>query len=536
MSFPFFLFFLPLIIIPIIIHFLSRKNIKKIDFPSLLFIVKKEIKLIRLIQFKKLLLLILRICLIVFLILAAANLKIPFVFLNPIETIIIDKSLSMEKQNIEEKSAIIVPNLSGIPQFSSFLKKHPIGILITDAQKNAFSEIIKKREKFPGITIKKVDFPKGNLAVIGAVSGPSFEEEDFYTNFTILNEYKEKKKTKLKLKSNVKIIKEEKTLLSEGINTIEFNLKLPKGLHQISLELEDEQGFYFDNKYYLAVNVIEKQKIYILSDDYPERLIAALVPSYFEVKWIRESSDIKEDLFIALNPDSKILRNLLENHSRGIICIQNSDNTYISNKIPDRISTVVEESSINLLNNLKSLNQIPITYNSIITKGTTLLYFKNGNPFINKIGNHIVLPISIEKNDLTLHPIFIPLLFNLINFLSDPSICRNVTMNESVAIKTSSKAEIISPKGKKYFLRKSDTVNNIFKETKELGFYKIIEGNKNRGLIAVNAHPSESKLESLSNEELKYIFGKRGFTNGASFFLILALLCLILTFFIEKRN
>ena len=57
------------------------------------------------------------------------------------------------------------------------------------------------KETFPGIKIKKIAFPEGNLAIIDAESGPAYHNVDFLINLAILNEYKEKKKTKLILKS-----------------------------------------------------------------------------------------------------------------------------------------------------------------------------------------------------------------------------------------------------------------------------------------------------------------------------------------------
>ncbi len=536
MSFPAFFMLFPLIIVPIIIHLLSRKKLEKIDFPSLLFIIKNEIKLIRWFQLKRLLLLITRISLLIFLILAAVNLKVPFSFFNPAKTLILDNSPSMEKIKINDKNAFIVPMHSGIPQFFPYLKKHSPGILITDAQENGFTEILKEREKFPGIRIKKTAFPQGNLAIIGAESGPAYQGKKININFNILNKYKEKKKTRSTLKLDGKVFMEKNKILKVGESDLSFNLSLPRGLHQLSLELEDKKGFNFDNKYYLTVNVRAKQNIYILSDDYPERLIAALPPSYFEVKWVRGTSEIKGNLFIANNVDKKSGLSLLKNPISGIICLRGAENTSISNKIPDRISTVVEESSFNNSSDLKALSQIPISYNCIITDGKTLMYFENGNPFVSKIKNHLILPTSLEENDLSLHPVFIPFLFNLINSLSEEPFCSNILLDEPIVITNFLKPTIISPKGNEYTGDPVNADNYIFKETKECGIYKITDGNKIIGLIAVNNHPSESKLESLSDKELRYIFGRSGLTNGASFFLILALLCFILSLFIERRR
>ena len=535
MNFPAFLFLLPLIIVPIIIHLISRKKLKKIDFPSLLLIVKNEIRLIRWFRLKRLFLLIMRICFIILLILAAANLKIPFVFFNPSETLIVDVSPSMEKFQIKDNKTFTVPNNSGIPQFSQHLKKRPIGILITDAQRNGFLEILKKGKNFPGIRIRKEALPPGNLGIVGASAGPSFEKEKFVVNFKILNEYKENKKTSLILKTEERIIKKENMILKAGENGLSFELTLPKGLYQLSLELEDEKGFEFDNKFYFAVNVYEKKSICILSDAYPERLLAALSPSYFDVKWVRKTADVKGDLFLACNVNEKDELLLLKSTIPGILCLEGEKNTSISNKVPDKVSTVVQETYPSSLAHLKNLNEIPVRYNCIITEGKTLLYFDNGDTFVGKIKNHLILPISLEKNDLTLHPVFIPFLFSMINSLYGGKFHRNILLDEPIVIENSSEPQIGSPKGDNYRPHWIGENAFIFKETKECGIYKIMDGKTITGLVAVNTHSSESMLESLSDEEIRCIFGRPGLENGATFFLVIALLFFILSLFLEIK-
>ncbi len=535
MSFPVFFLLFPLIIVPIIIHLISRKKLKKIDFPSLLFIVKNDVRLIRWFRLKRIFLLIIRVGLIIVLILAAANLKIPFAFVSPSETLIVDRSPSMGQVEIKSENTFIVPTKLGIPQFLQYLKKHPVGILVTDAQRNGFREILREGENFPGIRIKKISFPEGNLGIVGANAGPSFEKEKFVIKFNIFNEYKEKKKTKLILKTEGKILKEESKILKVGENILSFDLNLRKGLYQLSLELEDEEGFGFDNKFYFVVNVQERKNICIFSDIYPERLIAALSNSYFEVKWVKDIADVRGDFFVACNVNEEDELNLLKKSIPGIFCLRGETNTSISNKIPEKISTIVEGSSLKSSLKLKNLSEIPVRYNCLITEGETLIYFENGDPFISKIENHLIFPISLEKNDFSLHPVFIPFLFSIINSLSDETNCRNILLDEPLDIKSSTTPQIISPQGDKYKPYRFGENDYIFKETKECGIYKITDGNTIIGLAAVNTHPSESKLESLSDEEIRYIFGGKGFGNGAVFFLFIALLFFVLSLFLERK-
>jgi hypothetical protein len=535
MSFPPFLFLLPLIVVPIIMHLISRKKLKRIEFSTLLFFVKNEVKLVRWFRLKRLLLLITRVALLILLIFAAANLKIPFRFFDASETVIVDKSPSMEDLEIKNKSAFIIANTSGVPQFLHYLKKHPIGILITDAQKNGFSEILKEGEKFPGIKINKKSLPPGNLGIVNVSWSPAFEGEYFVINFKILNEYAEKKKTPLILKSENKVIRKGNAILETGENLISFDIKLSKGLYAFSLEIEDREGFVFDNKFYFVVKVREKKNICILSDSFPARLTAALLQAYFDVRWVRDPADVKGDLFFTCGSGEKELLDLISNKIPGIFCLQGKTNTPISNKIPEKISSVVERSFFGTPVYFKGLSAIPVRYNCIITEGENLLYFENGDPFLSKIKNHLLLPISFEKNDLSLHPIFIPFLFGIIDFLSDKTIHNNVLLDEKIAIENSFKPDIIDPDGIKYEPYQLGENNYLFKETKKRGIYKISKGKLIRGLIAVNTHPSESKTENLSAEEIMSIFGKQNFFNGTSFFLVISFLCFVLSVFLERK-
>ncbi len=535
MSFPAFLFLLPLVTVPIIIHLMSRKKLKKIDFPSLLFIIKSEIKIIRWFRLKRLLLLIMRVSFIILLILAAAGLKIPFVFVTPSETLILDKSPSMEKILTEDDNTFIVPTNSGIPEFMQYLKNYPGGILITDAQRNGFREILKEREKFPGINIRKVAFPAGNLGIVGASSSPGYGDEKFNVNFKILNEYKEKKNPRLVLKIEGKIIREENVILNIGENVVSFDLILPKSLYQLSLELEDEEGFGFDNKFYFIVNVQKKKDICILSDVYPEHLMSALSPSYFDVKWVKEIADVKGDFFFACSASGKNELALLQSAVPGIFCLQGRTNTSISNKIPDRISTIAEGSYFDDSSLLKNLSEFPVKYNCLIVEGKTLMYFENGDPFLSKIKNHLILPISLEENDLSLHPVFVPFLFLMISSLSEEITHGNILLDEPIFIENLTQPQVITPGKDEYKPYRVGKNYYIFKETKECGVYKIRDGKEIIGLVAVNTPPSESRLESLSPEEIEYIFGKAGFSNGSTSFIVIALLCFIFSLFLERK-
>lgn len=535
MSFPAFLFLLPLVVVPVIIHLLSKRKIRNIEFPSLLFLVKNEIKLVRWFRLKRLLLLLIRISFVILVVLAAAGFRIPFVFPDPSVSLLIDSSPSMESSGVLYNSSFIVPTRSGVPQFYQYFKKRPSGILITDAQRNGFLEILRKGEKFPGIRVKKKEFPHGNLGIIGASAGPGFEGEKFDLNFKVLNEYKDIKKTTLMLESDKKIIEENNIILEVGENVLNFSLSFPEGLHPLKLELKDEEGFEFDNKFYFVVKVQEKKDVCIFSKNYPGRLLAALPPSFFNVEWVKKIEDVSGDFFLACEVDEEEELFLLRSSIPGIFCLQGEKNTSVSNKVPDRISTVVEKSFPGDLFYLENLSEVPLKYSCLIAEGDPLVLFENGDPFISKINNHLILPVSLEENDLSLHPVFIPFLFSMIGSLTRDKTYGNILQNELVMIKSTSNPSVISPKGQNYEPYLVNDKNYIFRETEERGFYKIKEGKRNKGLIAVNTHPSESQLESLSPEEMRYIFGKMGFGNGSCFFLVVGLLFLVLSFFIERK-
>jgi len=535
MSFPSFFLLLPLIFIPIIIHLISRKKLKKIEFPTLLFLIKNETRLIRWFRLKDLLLLITRITLLILLISSSANLKTSFNFPDPSEILIIDKSPSMGNFEIKNRNALVAPNKSGIPEFFRYFQQHPTGILFTDAQKNGFSEILRKGGRFPGIRIKKKPLPQGNLGIVGVSRGPAFEGENFVLNFKILNEYKANQKTQLVLKNESSVIEKKAVIIKEGENSLPFNLKLSKGLYALSLEIEDKEGFIFDNKFYHVVKVQKKKNISILSDSYPERLMAAFSNDYFNTEWIRDPSEVKGDLFFVCVSGEKDISDLISSIIPGIFFMQGKTNTSFSNKIPEKISTVIEQTFLGNPFSSKNLSGIPIRYNCLITEGKTIMYFDNGDPFLSEIKNHLLLPVSPEENDFSLHPVFIPFLFSLVENLTDKTIHQNILLDERLIMESSFNPFIIDPEGIKFELKPLGVNSYLFRETKKCGIYKITDGKSVRGLVAVNTHPSESQIESLSDKEITRIFGKSALFNGSSFFLFLAVLCFSLSVFLERK-
>ncbi|MEA1913092.1 MAG: BatA domain-containing protein [candidate division WOR-3 bacterium] len=535
MSFPNFLFLLFLLPIPIIIHLLAKRNLEEKDFPTLLFLLKSEPRLIRWVQLKRLLLLLLRVGMIVFLVLAASNLLIPFSFFEPERLVIVDHSLSMKDRVVSEKRTLAVPNRGGVPLIFKTVMKHPIGILISDAQRNGFLELLKKQKKFPGIDLKRISLPEGNLGIIKQITGPLFAGRKIEVLFTLLNEYEGNKRTPLTLEVDGKILQKKIITLKPGINKTEFALSLKEGPHWGSLEVEDRKGFDFDNIYHFSLFVLRRINVTILSQSRPERLLAALNPIYFKVKWVQKIKKIKGDIFLVSDIPEKELPRGANETIPGIIGLSVENDFPFANEIPERVSKIAGSFPSSEFLNFQSLTDIPIHYNWKLNNGETLLHFKNGDAFIKRIGDHLFLPISLEDSDLSLHPIYIPFLYELISLLLGRGYNGNILMSEPVVITSSFKPTVISPIGKRYNPELIGENRYLFTKTEEVGIYEVSDGQRARGFISVNPDPSESRLEILKEEEETFLFGKGGYSNGTSFFLVIALLCFILGVILEKR-
>ncbi len=536
MSFPHFLLLFFLIPIPIIFHFISKRFLRTKDFPSLLFVLKSDRKLLRWFRLRRLLLLLLRIGIITSLIFAASNLLIPFAFPDLDRKVILDQSLSMRERNISHKSCVVVPNKGGTPLIYKAVRIYPMGILVTDAQRNGFKELFIKGDRYPGIDLEKIPMPDGNIGIIDHQIGSPFRGDKVDILFTILNQYKDSRNIRLSLYIDNSELDKKNLLLHTGTNEVKFSIHLKEGSHSGALMVDDEDGFEFDNIRYFTLFVLPVTKIVIYSTRYPEKLLAALHSPSFQVKWIKEQpGKIEGDIFISecicLDAISKIVKDSIP----GIICISGRDKCPYAMEIPDRISKIANLSGFSSFSELQSLSDIPIRYDCRPTPGRTLLYFENGDPFLKRTGNVLLLPVTMEESDLSLHPVFIPFLYELIAYLLKGDYDNDILMDEPVVIKASSEPVVITPNNKRYKPTSIGDNRYLFTQTGKPGIYRVSPGTSEERCISVNPYPSESMLDTLKAQESANLFGRGNYHNGATFFLVMSFLLYSLSIVLERK-
>jgi hypothetical protein len=537
MIFPEFIFLLMFIPVPIILHFISKRLLRKKDFPSLLFILKSDSRLMRWFLLKRLFLLFLRIGIVLSLIFAAANVLIPVSFYEIREKTILDKSLSMRNIDISNIEVDVkVPNRGGKSLIREALKEHSIGILISDAQKDNFKELLKREERYPGIDLNKVPLPRGNIGIIGHQIGPSFINQEINLVFTVLNQPADLKKVLVSLYIDDKIIEKNELSIKEKINKIKFSTTLSVGTHKGYLLINDKDGFDYDNIHYFTIFLSPVINVNIYSKQYPQRLIAVLDPYYFQVSWKKEfSKEDKSDIIIVDDfPFKQILDNI-ESSKPAIICVKDKEESFFAREIPYKISKINNVNSFYPLKDLKELSNIPIRYNSKLIGGKTLLYFDNGDPFLIQENSIIILPFSLNESNLSLYPIYVPFLYKLISYIQGNNYKRDLQMDQKVVLETSFKPIIYSPDNRKYIPLSISNNKYLFVNTEKPGIYEIWDELKLRGYISVNPDPAESYLDTLSKYEIKRLFGEAEYSNGATFFLVIGLLLFILSIIIERK-
>lgn len=537
MSFPQFLFLLLLIPIPIIFHFISKKLLHKKDFPSLLFILRSDRRLLRWFLIRRLLLLLLRVGVIISLIFAASNLLIPFPFFDPYNKIILDQSLSMEKLEASSyKADIVIPNRGGVSFIHNVLKKHPIGVLVSDAQRNGFKELLKNEKRYPGINLDKISLPKGNIGIIDHQIGSPFIGEYTDIMFTILNQYKNSKSVYISLYIGDIVIRQKEVTLNQGINEIKFSLSLDEGPHKGYLVINDKDGFQFDNIRYFSLFINPLTKVIIYSLRHPERLLAALNPSFFHVNWVKTpQEEIEGDIFIIDGFPLDMISWNIGDSVPGIVCFSNAGESPYANEIPYKLSKITNISSISPFSDLKTLLNITIRYNSKLEMGRTLLYFRNGDAFLKKKKNLLFLPVSFENSDFSLHPVFIPFLYKLVSLILQKDFNKDILMDQAVILETPFNPIIVSPDDRKYIPASLGVDKYLFIHTGKSGIYEISDGFRTWGYISANPDPTETYLDTLKSEDIVILFEKKGYNNGTTFFLVIGCLLFILSAIIEKK-
>ncbi|HDI83071.1 MAG TPA: hypothetical protein ENF18_04685, partial [candidate division WOR-3 bacterium] len=148
MIYPEYILFLSGIIIPVIIHLISRKRVREIQFSSLSFIVRRSGILRNYLRLREPLLMLVRIGMIAFLVMALVMKTIPFPFFlqNPGRRII-DTSLSTMGRINEEGIPAISRN--GVADMLKTFETYRYGRLISDMQRISFKGIIKAGKSYP---------------------------------------------------------------------------------------------------------------------------------------------------------------------------------------------------------------------------------------------------------------------------------------------------------------------------------------------------------------------------------------------------
>lgn len=512
MIYKIFLLFPLFIIIPTIIHFLSRKRIKEEFFPSLLFLYEKEKRLRNYIRFEEIILFIVRALLIFSLSFAGGLVLIPFKFIGKNEfKKIYDTSLSMEGR-IQDNVKYETVNINGIADFEKTFEKYRFGVIVSDMQEINFKSILKKNKKYKYFIPEVVNLPEENNSIKDI-------EYNLGNNLIISVKIKREGKTKREeivlFFDDVKY--EKNALLNNGDNVVEFEINEKiKNFHRITCIVKDE--LIFDNVYYKVIYSPEGRTIKILSSDEPKFLIKAL--KKYKVEWIKELNRInKDDILIIDNYNSFIDINYLSKLCFKIILSLN-DSIQMSDvkvkKINDKYSDIENDKFL-------ILTDEPIKYNWYIEGGKTLINFKNGDNAVIKKDNIFICAFSLQAKELVYHTYYLPFLYSLIEeSLKDFEL--NAEIGDTIL---GDFDQILTPDGTRFF-----NIKEII--TDKRGFYTIIKG-KDTLFVAVNPRNEEYNLKILEKEKIESILSRKKLYDGTSFFLFIFLTLLILEKILERR-
>jgi len=512
MIYPEYILFLSGIIIPVIIHLISRKRVREIQFSSLSFIVRRSGILRNYLRLREPLLMLVRIGMIASLVMALVMKTIPFpFFLQNSGRKIVDTSLS----TMDRINEVGIPAVSrnGVADMLKTFETYRYGRLISDMQRISFKGIIKAGKSYPMIIPEPLPVVKSNSGITDANyavrpdgkviitcvvrrKGPPVES---FIDFDIDGR---------KWRRRVKIF---------GEKQVSFEFPLSPGLHRVQISLPKD-SIPFDNVYYLPVSVSGRERIAIFTDDIPRRLESAMEAMGLEYTWSTKPGYVPAKNIFILDGVNGNLDYLSLYYSGGIISVNNE--TRIGGvrieKIPQRYG-LFEFNGIQLTE--------PVPYGFLIRGGEVLLRFSNGDPAVVLKDRFILLPFSIQTEEITLHTYFIPFL----NFLID-------NINRELAIKTnpdffvSGPAVITTPEKKIFRIGKDEKF--VFKET---GFYLV----KRKGvtsLYAINPPEEEYNLEPLNKREMRLIFSEQRRYDGTIFFLMLFVLLAVIEYLMERRR
>jgi len=507
-----FLYFPLFIIIPILIHLLSRRKIKNEPFPSLLFLIERERKLRNYIKFEEILLFLTRCLMIIVLALAGGLVFIPFKFILKGEMKkIYDTSLSTMGRIGKYKYETV--NINGIADFEKTFEKYKYGIIVSDMQEINFRSILKKGKRYRYFIPEILDISEENNSMRDILY--SFDGNNLKLYIKINRTGKSKNELlKISFDGNEfnKFVE-----LREGDNIVEIMIKDVKdGYHRVLCNLKDD--LIFDNEFYKVIYK-GKREIKILSDEEPVFLLKALKMRYNPV-WINNPDNLKKGDFLIIENVKKNLN--LDYISRfcSSIIVSVNDSMMMKDIL---IKKVKPEFGFIEDDRFFISTEEPLIKEYEIKGGERILNFKDGKSAIVRKNNVFLTSFSLESKELVYHSYYIPFLYSFIE-RSFTDLLLNLETGDSII---GDFKRIETPQGMSYENIK------IFHFDK-IGFYRIFKGNDTI-FVAVNINKEERNMKILGKDKIDYIFGKIKFYDGTGFFLFIFLILLICEKLLERR-
>ncbi len=488
----FFLFLL----VPVIIHFISRRTMKRVKFPSLFFLLSMEKRRLTWHRIREYVLLLSRMLTVGFLVLSFLHPSLPIPFLpEPVRNVYLDTSLSMGKT---KEKGIPLPSRGGVLQFDPEKIKKP-AVLITDLQRINFEKL----KPVKGIRIKRIPLPSWNAGILDA----------FYTRGklrVLCGMWGKSKSMEVKVFSGKRLLAKTRCYLREGKNMIEIPVNFqgrPSGYIVI-----EKDSLTFDDTLYFVFPEEKNIPVFLPDSGILHDLITSM--------GFRPEKKLNASLFIL--PDrgeEEYLRSL------GLRGICGKKGKPIGKSPVKWLSGPVE-----FLN--PYLEGKVIEYTEKIKGGKVLGMLEDGTPFVVEKDGVIYFPLPLDSSSLTFSPFFPPLIHSLLLYLAGEKKCI-IRMDEPYIFDLPEKniATVIAPDGRKYRVRKEEG-RFVFRNTGKKGIYRV----KDTDLIfAVNQLPEESDISVLSDEEAARIFQDTGRRDAFYLFLCLSLFFFLLSLLIERR-
>lgn len=433
-SYPFFLYLLPLTIVPIIIHLIFNIIRRQKPFPNIfiLKIIKEEEKGFK--RISDLILIILRVLMILLIILLLSK---PYISFEKMPSLmIIDVSASMKpfKEKIE-KILNEYPNIKKLYISDKIYEKMPNQMLSI-----LNFEVFKKLDLENSIVIS--DFQKSNFLSLGNYRKYKIGEVSKNRAIIDVKQISDTLIVKTKLNGNLEIYENEKLIYIKPIfDTITkiTNLNVKTGF--LKLKLIPLDSLDYDNYYYAFFEPSKTIKARIFSDKTTYKILSSFLNSIFRS---REGDD-----FIFIAQKNFPIRSVLNKNSKVILFFDNFDvpfeikRNYIFNGLV--IDSVMLYFSKDIIYKKDNLILIGIDVKELLLNPRLAIWFEN---FLNNlIGNYKVYysspnerinfdkPLRIRTPDGTIFQTNSILINDVGFYFSDEEkivICSNVDRKESL--------------------------------------------------------------------------------------------------------